>query len=304
MNPEAVREAAARIAGRVRRTPVLEAPEEGPGVVLKLELLQHTGSFKPRGAFNRILGEEDLPDAGVIAASGGNHGAAVAFVASQLGIRCEIFVPEVTPAIKRRNIEQWGAELVVGGPLYQDALEASISRAAETGAREIHAYDHPATVAGQGTMAVEVAEQVPDVTTVLMAAGGGGFIAGAAAWWEGSVDLVCVEPQGSRAIGAALDAGTPVDVPVESVAADSLGARRVGDAPFTAIRRGVTRHVTVTDDAIRESQHHLWSRYRLVAEPGGATALAALRSGAVAAEPGGRVVVVVCGANTDPASVV
>ena len=304
MNPDQVQAAYSRIAGRVRRTPVLAAPEEGSDVVLKLELLQHTGSFKPRGAFNRVLSESEIPDAGVIAASGGNHGAALAHVAARLGLRCEIFVAEVTPEIKRRNIARWGADVVVGGPLYQDALEASLRRAEETGALEVHAYDHPMTVAGQGTMAMEIDEQVGAVGTVLMAAGGGGFIAGAAAWWEGRVDLVCVEPEGSAAVAAALEAGRPVDVEVESVAADSLGARRVGDAPFEAIQKGVTRSALVPDDAIRDAQRHLWKQYRLVAEPGGATALAAVRAGVVRPERPGAVVVVVCGANTDPSSVV
>lgn len=304
MNPEMVSAAVDRIAGRVRRTPVLSTEIDGRTVHLKLELLQYTGSFKPRGAFNRVLGETAIPDAGVLAASGGNHGAALAYVAHALGIPCEIFVPEVTPEIKRRNIARYGATVTVGGPHYSDALEASLQRAAETGALEIHAYDHPATVAGQGTMAAEISDQVDDIGTVFMAAGGGGFIAGAAAWWEGRVDLVSVEPTGAPTIHAAREAGRPVPVEVASVAADSLGSKIVGAAPFEAISRGVTHSVLVEDADIRAAQRHLWDDFRLVAEPGGAAALAAYRTGALVPDGDGEVVVVVCGSNCDPNTVI
>lgn len=303
MNPTMVREAASRIAGRVRRTPILTTEIAGRRVHLKLELLQHTGSFKPRGAFNRVLGEERIPEAGVLAASGGNHGAALAYVARSLGIPCEIFVAEVTPEIKRRNIARHGAKVTVGGPLYADALEMSLQRAEETGALEIHAYDHPQTVAGQGTMAAEIDEQIPGVGTVYMAAGGGGFIGGAAAWWEGSVELVSVEPEGAPTVSAALQAGRPVAVEVSSLAADSLGSKTVGHYPFEAISRGVTQSVLVSDDAIREAQRYLWDETRLIAEPGGAAALAGLLGGAFEPQRPGEVVVVVCGANCDPATV-
>lgn len=303
MNPTMVAEAVDRIASRVRRTPVLSTEIAGRRVHLKLELLQYTGSFKPRGAFNRVLGESAIPDAGVLAASGGNHGAALAYVAHALGIPCEIFVPEVTPDIKRRNIARYGATVTVGGPQYSDALEASLHRAAETGALEIHAYDHPATVAGQGTMAAEVADQVDDIGTVFMAAGGGGFIAGAAAWWEGRVDLVSVEPTGAPTIHSARKAGRPVPVEVSSLAADSLGSKIVGEAPFEAISRGVTQSVLVPDDDIRAAQRYLWDDFRLVAEPGGAAALAAYMTGAFVPERPGEVVVVVCGSNCDPNTV-
>lgn len=303
MNPTMVRHAAARIAGRVRRTPILTTEFAGVRVHLKLELLQHTGSFKPRGAFNRVLGEESIPETGVLAASGGNHGAALAFVAHELGIPCEIFVADVTPEIKRQNIARFGATVTVGGPQYADALEASLVRAEETGALEVHAYDHPRTVAGQGTMALELDDQIPGIGTVYMAAGGGGFIAGAAGWWEGAVDLVAVEPEGAPTIHAALAAGGPVPVEVDSVAADSLGSRIVGVHPFDAISRGVTQSVLVPDDAIRDAQRFLWREFRLVAEPGGAAALAGLLSGAFVPERRGEVVVVVCGANCDPATV-
>lgn len=304
MNRPMIQAAVDRIAGRVRRTPVLHTEIDGRLVHLKLELFQYTGSFKPRGAFNRVLGETSIPSAGVLAASGGNHGAALAYVASRLGIPCEIFVAEVTPDIKRRNIARYGATVTVGGPQYSDALEASLRRAEETGAREIHAYDHPATVAGQGTMAVELDDQVAGIGTVYMAAGGGGFIAGAAGWWEGSVDLVAVEPRGAPTVHAALEAGGPVPVEVDSMAADSLGSRIVGTAPFDAIKRGVTHSVLVDDDEIRATQRYLWDEFRMVVEPGGAAALAAFRTGAHVPRGSGEVVVVVCGANADPATVI
>ncbi|MEX1044134.1 MAG: serine/threonine dehydratase [Acidimicrobiia bacterium] len=303
MNPTMVEEAAARIAGRVRTTPVIITEFEGRRVHLKLELLQYTGSFKPRGAFNRVLGEAEIPAAGVLAASGGNHGAALAYVASTLGIPCEIFVAEVTPEIKRKNIARYGATVTVAGPQYSDALAASLERAEETGACEIHAYDHPATVAGQGTMARELSSQVENIGTVFMAAGGGGFIAGAAGWWEGAVDLVAVEPTGAPTIHAAIAAGHPVPVEVSSVAADSLGSKIVGEAPFDAISRGVTHSVLVADDDIRAAQRFLWDEFRLVVEPGGAAALAALHTKAFEPERAGEMVVVVCGSNCDPNTV-
>ncbi len=303
MNPAMIEAAAVRIAGRVRKTPVLTTEVAGRRVHLKLELLQHTGSFKPRGAFSRVLGEPVIPAAGVLAASGGNHGAALAYVADALDIPCEIFVADVTPEIKRRNILRYGATLTVGGPQYPDALEASLRRARDTGALEIHAYDHPATVAGQGTMARELDQQVTGIGTVLMAAGGGGFIAGAAAWWQGRVDLVSVEPVGAPTIHAAREAGEPVAVSIESVAADSLGSRRVGEVPFEAIKTGVTHSVLVTDDDIRAAQRRLWDEFRLVVEPGGAAAFAGLITGVFEPERDGEIVVVVCGANCDPQTV-
>lgn len=296
-----IEEAAARIAGRVRETPAMDIEVDGIPIVAKLELLQHTGSFKPRGAFNRVLSEGRIPEAGLIAASGGNHGLAVAHVAASLGVPAEIFVAEVTPEAKRRPIAALGATLRIGGPLYQDALEASRRRAVETGALEVHAYDHGETVAGQGTMAREIEMQVPDVSSVVMAVGGGGFVAGAAAWFGGRVPVVAVEPEQAPTLARALEAGRPVDVEVGGIAADSLGARSIGSVPFEAITGGVTDVLLVSDDEIRRAQRWLWDRVRLVAEPGGATALAAVLSGAY--EPTGRTVVVVCGANTDPATV-
>ncbi|WP_229023190.1 threonine/serine dehydratase [Actinomarinicola tropica] len=307
--PDDVAAAARRIEPHVRRTPVLDVEVPTPGgprrVTLKLELLQVTGSFKVRGAFNRVLSAPEVPPVGVIAASGGNHGLAVAHVASTLGLAAEIFVPEASPAAKVDRLRAVGGRVgvTVGGALYADAQEAATRRAAESGALVVHPYDQVEVIAGQGTMSRELEEQAPDVDTILVAVGGGGLIAGAACWFEGRRRIVAVEPATSCALAAALRAGHPVDVEVSGVAADSLGARRVGDLPFAAAQVGVTACLTVSDDEIVRAQRHLWSDVRLVAEPGGATALAALLSGAYVPEPDERVAVVVCGANTDPASV-
>ncbi len=305
-----VETAARRIAPFVRRTPVMRVAADdlgaGHAMVLKLELLQHAGSFKPRGAFNRLLAAREageLPRAGVIAASGGNHGAAVAFAARALGIPAEIFVPHLTPPAKRARIESFGARLVAGGAAYADALEASRLRQAQTGAMEIHAYDDPAVLAGQGTIGLELAEDAPELTHLLVAAGGGGLIGGIAAWYRGTVAIVGVEPEGCPALHDALAAGHPVASPVGGVAADALGARQVGALMFPIARQYVSAAVLVTDDAIRAAQRLLWDRMRLIAEPGGATALAALTSGAWTPPDDARIGVLVCGSNTDPAIV-
>ena len=294
-----------RIRDHVRVTPVIEVEADafGPPVLLKLELLQHTGSFKPRGAFNRVL-SSDVPAAGLIAASGGNHGLAVAHVAATLGHPAEIFVPEASPPIKVDRLRGYepAVTVTVHGALYADAHEASTRRAAETGALVVHPYDQPEVVAGQGTMARELDAQAPDLDTVIIAVGGGGLVAGAACWFQGRTKVVAVEPTTSRALGAALDAGRPVAVEVSGVAADSLGARRVGDLAFAAAQACVTA-VEVTDADIVDAQRRLWRSVRLIAEPGGAAALAAITSGAYRPEPGERVAVVVCGANTDPTTV-
>ncbi len=298
--------AASRIAVHVRHTPLLrlfgsELDLHFP-VALKLELLQHAGSFKPRGAFNRLLSAE-LPAAGVIAASGGNHGAAVAYAARALGVTAEIFVPHLTPAAKLARIAGYGARVVQGGETYAEALAASRGRQAETGALEVHAYDHPAVLAGQGTVGREFELDAPELTHVLVATGGGGLIGGIAAWYAGSASVVSVEPEGCPALYDALRAGTPVPAPVGGLAADSLGARQVGELMFPIAARYVAQAVLVSDDAIAAAQRLLWDRLRLIAEPGGATALAALLSGAFAPPAGARVGVLVCGANTDPPKV-
>jgi threonine dehydratase len=271
-------------------------------VTLKLELLQHAGSFKPRGAFNRLLSAE-RPAGGVIAASGGNHGAAVAYAARSLGLVAEIFVPTGTPSAKVARIASYGARVVQGGETYAEALMASRVRQAETGAMEIHAYDHADVLAGQGTVGREFELDAPELTHVLVAAGGGGLIGGVAAWYAGSAAVVSVEPEGCPALHDALLAGQPVNAPVGGLAADSLGARQVGALMFPIAQRFVGQAVLVADEAIVAAQRLLWDQFRLVAEPGGATALAALLSGRFVPPAGARVGVVVCGANTDPAKV-
>lgn len=311
VSPDDVAAAAARIGTYVRRTPVLTVtPDDLPGlpceVVLKLELLQHAGSFKPRGAFHRVLTERaagTVPAAGVIAASGGNHGAALALVAQRLGLPAEIFVPASSPPLKADRIRSYGATVVIGGELYDDAQAAADERAAVTGALAVHPYDHPATVAGAGTCARELEEQAGPFDTVLTSTGGGGLTAGTAAWFAGRARVVSVEPASSRCLAAALEAGEVVTVPVAGLAADSLGARRVGAVNFAVARATGVLGVTVRDEAIREAQRALWRALRLVAEPGGAAALAALLSGAYRPAPGERVAVVVCGANCDPTTV-
>jgi threonine dehydratase len=267
---------------------------------LKLELLQHSGSFKPRGAFNRLLSER-APAAGVIAASGGNHGAAVAYAARALSLPAEIFVPVLTPSAKVVRIAGYGARVIRTGETYAEALAACRLRQAETGALEVHAYDHQAVLAGQGTVAREFEQDAPDLTHVLVATGGGGLIGGMAAWYAGGTQVISVEPEGCPALHTALLAGQPVDAPVGGVAADSLGARQVGGLMFAVARDFVSAAVLVPDDAILAAQRLLWEQYRLIAEPGGATALAALLCGAFVPPPDARIGVVVCGGNTDPA---
>jgi threonine dehydratase len=295
-----VEAAAARLAGRVRRTPVIEVDAAGRPVLLKLELLQHTGSFKARGALNRLLtgatGHER-----VVAASGGNHGLAVAWAARQLDLSVEVFVPEATPPMKVEWLRQYGAEVVVGGAFYADALAASEARAAETGALVVHAYDDPAVVAGQGTVAAELTEHAADLDVVVVAVGGGGLIGGMATWLAGSrTRVAAVEPERIPTLHAALAAGGPVDVDVGGIAADSLGARRMGRHGFDAAVAAGVESVLVPDDAIAAARRWLWDEVRIAAEPGGATALAALLTGALRPGPGERVGVVVCGGNADP----
>ncbi|HET8996082.1 MAG TPA: threonine/serine dehydratase [Acetobacteraceae bacterium] len=298
--------AARRIAPHIRHTPVLRDSGSALGldlpIVLKLELLQHAGSFKPRGAFNRLL-SGTIPSAGVVAASGGNHGAAVAYAARRLGVPAEIFVPTLTPAAKVARIASYGATVSQIGETYAEALAASRVRQNESGALEVHAYDHPDVLAGQGTVGREFELDAPDVTHVLVATGGGGLIGGVAAWYAGSAAVVSVEPEGCPTLHTALREGRPVDAPVGGLAADSLGARQVGGEMFPLAQRFVREAVLVPDEAIREAQRRLWDSFRLVAEPGGATALAALISGRFTPPADARVGVVVCGANTDPAKV-
>jgi len=298
--------AAARIGRYVRHTPLLHLSAAELGlefpITLKLELLQHAGSFKPRGAFNRLL-STTAPAAGVIAASGGNHGMAVAYAARSLGMRAEIFVPTLTPEIKVARIASYGARVMQVGATYAEALAASRERQATTGALEVHAYDHAHVLAGQGTVGREFEQDAPELTHVLVATGGGGLIGGMAAWYAGSAQVISVEPEGCPALHDALVAGKPVEAAVGGLAADSLGARRVGGLMFPIAQAWVTGAVLVSDAAIAAAQQMIWDRLRLVAEPGGATALAALLSGAFRPPDKARVGVLVCGANTDPGKV-
>jgi threonine dehydratase len=298
--------AATRLAAFVRRTPVIEVDGASLSlnysVRLKLELLQHTGSFKPRGAFNRLL-SATIPKSGVIAASGGNHGAAVAYAAQTLGVNAEIFVPAGTPQTKVSRIRSYGAQVILGGTAYADALAESRVRQAETGALEIHAYDHADVLAGQGTVGREFETDAPELTHILVATGGGGLIGGIAAWYGGSARVVSVEPENCPTLATALRVGHPMDCAVSGLAADSLGARQVGALMFPVAMAFVSEAVLVTDNAIAAAQRLLWEQLRLIAEPGGATALAALLSGRFVPPKGARIGVVVCGGNTDPAKV-
>jgi threonine dehydratase len=297
-----IRAAHARIAPHVRRTPVWRLPAgafgHGGPVSLKLEFLQHAGSFKPRGAFNTLL-SEPIPAAGVAAASGGNHGAAVAYAAKKLGLKARIFVPEISSPAKIAVIRSHGAEIVIGGARYADAQEACDRYIADCGALRVHPFDALSTIAGQGTVALEWEADDPGLDTVLVAVGGGGLIAGMAAWWAGRIKVVGVEPDGSRALHAALEAGRPTDVAVDSIAADSLGARNVGERVFAICRHAVDHVALVKDDAIALAQRTLWRDWRIPSEPGGAAALGALVSGAYRPRPGERVGVLLCGANVE-----
>ena len=299
--------ASARIAGYIRHTPLLcltgSELSLGCPVTLKLELLQHAGSFKPRGAFNRLLSAQ-FPAAGVIAASGGNHGAAVAYAARALGATAEIFVPATTPTAKVARIASYGAHVVQTGATYAEALAASRARQQESGALEVHAYDHADVLAGQGTVGREFEQDAPDLTYILVATGGGGLIGGIAAWYAGSAKVISVEPEGCPALHDALREGRPVEAAVGGLAADSLGARQVGSLMFPIAQAHVAAAVLVSDAAIAAAQRLIWDRMRLIAEPGGATALAALLSGAFVPPEGARVGVLVCGANADPSKVV
>jgi threonine dehydratase len=302
-----VEEAAHRIRGHVRTTPVFHLERGALGIdaelTLKLEMMQHTGSFKPRGIFNRILSAQ-VPAAGVIAASGGNAGLAVAYAARNLGIRAEIFVPVTSPKVKIARLENYGAIVTTEGSYYADAYQASQKRAAETGALVVHAYDQPEVAAGQGTLAMELEQQAGDFSTVLVAVGGGGLIAGIATWLEGSAKVVAVEPERCPTLATALKYGSPAEVEVGGIEADSLGARQISTLTLQIATRTLMEPVLVTDQAIMEARQALWDEYRLVAEPGGATALAALSSGAYRPAPGERVVAVICGGNTDPGDLV
>jgi len=292
-----------RIAPHIRRTPTFAVdPDDfglpGEEVVLKLELLQHAGSFKTRGAFANLL-LRDIPPVGVIAASGGNHGVAVAFAASRLGIPATIFVPTISSPAKIARIRELGAQLIVGGDRYADALAASEAFAAQTGALPIHAFEQLETLLGQGTLGREWQEQSPTLETLLVAVGGGGLIGGIARWYGDAVKVVGVEPELAPTLTLALRAGHPVDAPAGGIAADALAPRQVGALMFPIAQQYVAHTILVSDEEIRAAQEALWKTARIVAEPGGATAFAALLGGKYRAEPGEHVGVLVCGGNAD-----
>ena len=301
---EAIAAAQTRIRPFIRATPILGvAPQDfalgrPASLTLKLEALQHTGSFKARGAFANLLSRHALPKGGVVAASGGNHGAAVAFAAKTLGVSAHIFVPAISSPAKIARIRGLGAVLTVGGADYAEALAASEAFAAETGALPIHAYDDPLTLLGPGTLGAELEAQAPDLDTLLVSVGGGGLIAGIAAWYQGRARVLGVETEGCPALNAAFAAGRPVDAPVGGLAADSLGARRIGAHCFPIIRAHVAEALLVTDEAVHEAQRQLWALARIVAEPGAAAGLAALLSGRYRPRAGERLGLIVCGANT------
>ncbi len=286
----------------VRRTPVLRVDLEDFGLAarpldLKLEFLQHSGSFKARGAFSNLLRRE-VPPAGVVAASGGNHGAAVAYAAMKLQIPATIFLPSVTSPAKAARIERYGARLVVGGDRYADALAASETFVADSGALAVHAFDQPETLLGQGTVGLEIEADLPGIDTLLVATGGGGLIGGIAAWFAGRIRIIAVEPEGAPTLYKALAAGRPVDAEAEGIAADSLAPREVGQLMFPLAEAFVERSILVGDDDIRAAPRALWETLRVVTEPGGAAAMAALLSGRYRPAAGERVTVLLCGANT------
>jgi threonine dehydratase len=298
VNREAIQQAAQRIAHYVRRTPTTTLERGEARVTLKLESMQRSGSFKARGAFNSMIARP-VPGRGVIAASGGNHGAAVAYAAHRLGVKAEIFVPTITSPVKLARLHEYAAAVTVTGNNYAEALDASFERARESGARVIHAYDQPEVIAGAGTVAFELGQQASDMTTLLIAVGGGGLIGGSLAWFEKDVRVIGVEPTRCPTLTKALEAGAPMDVDVSGIAADSLGARRCGELMFPLAQRFLHSTVLVEDSDILMAQALLWSSLRIVAEPGGAAALAALTSGKYRPDPGERVGIVVCGGNAD-----
>ena len=290
------------IAPHIRRTPVVEVKGEDFGcgdvrLSFKLELLQHSGSFKARGAFTNLL-TRTVPPAGVVAASGGNHGAAVSYAAMKLGQPAKIFVPTVTSPAKLARMREYGADLVITGERYADALAASETWVAQSGAMSVHAYNQIETLLGQGTLALELEEQTKHFDTLLVAVGGGGLIGGVAAWFAGRVKIIAVEPELAPTLYKALEAGKPVDAEAGGIAADSLAPRRVGELMFPIAQRYVDRAVLVSDDAIQEAQKALWKILRVASEPGGAAAFSAILSGRYKPEVGERVGVIVCGGNT------
>jgi threonine dehydratase len=290
------------LAPHIRRTPVISVDPADFGLPfaslsLKLESLQHAGSFKARGALTNLM-TRNVPPVGVVAATGGNHGAAVAFAAMKLRIPAKIFVPSVASPAKIQQIKDYGADLVIAGERYADSLAASEAWVAQSGALPIHAFDQTETLLGQGTVGFEFEQQTSDLDTLLVSVGGGGLIAGIAAWYQGKIKIVDVEPEKAPTLTRAIEAGRPVDAEAGGIAADSLAPRRVGELVFPIVQRYVAQTVLVTDEAMRDAQRRLWQTLRIVAEPGGAAAVAALLSGRYLPRPKERVGVIICGGNT------
>lgn len=302
VTPQAIARCERLIRPYIRRTPVIALDRSefgapaGP-LTLKLELLQHSGSFKARGGFTNLLTRE-IPKAGIVAASGGNHGAAVAYAAMRLEKPAKIFLPSVSSPAKIARIREYRADLAVGGEFYAEALAASEAWARQSGAMRVHAFDQNETIMGQGTLALELEQQVPDIDTVLVSVGGGGLVAGIAAWYAGRIKVIGVEPEASPTLTRALAAGHPVEAEVGGLAADSLAPRQVGEIVFPIVQKYAPRTVLVTDEAIAEAQKTLWRALRIVAEPGGACAFSAVTSGAYRPADGERVAVVISGGNT------
>jgi threonine dehydratase len=302
VTPQTIAQCERVIRPYIRRTPVIEIGGGEFGlpaytISLKLELLQHSGSFKARGAFTNLLMRE-IPKAGVVAASGGNHGAAVAYAAMRLGKPAKIFVPSVSSPAKIQRIREYGADLAIEGDRYADALAASEAWALQTGAMPVPAFDQNETIMGQGTVGLELDAQAPDIDTVLVSVGGGGLVAGIAAWYAGRIKVIGVEPFASPTLSKALEAGHPVDAEAGGLAADSLAPSRVGERVLPIVQKYARQTVLVSDEAIADAQARLWRALRIVAEPGGAAAFSALLSGAYAPERGERVAVIISGGNT------
>jgi len=312
MNRQDIETAAARFRADarqfIRRTPLWQLPGSALGLAggevwLKLEQLQASGSFKARGAYNRLLAHR-IPPSGVIVASGGNAGIATAAAARALGVKCEVFLPSLSSPAKQLKLRELGADVVIAGSVYAEALEACLERQQQTGALMTHAYDQPEVVAGAGTIAQEIEQQggrAPD--SVLVSVGGGGLVAGIAAWFEGRSRVIALEPELAPTLYRARAAGEPQDVAVSGIAADALGARRVGAIPWEIARRHLADALLLPDDAIRQAQATLWKDFKLAVEPAAALGLAALQTGAYVPRPGETVALILCGANVDPAAV-
>jgi threonine dehydratase len=296
---QAIAAAAHRIAPFIRRTPVMDVniPGVEKSVSLKLELFQHAGSFKPRGAFNNLAGAR-IPAAGITAASGGNHGAAVAYAAKVMNVPARIFVPAISSPAKVARISGYGAAVVQEGANYQESQGLCQAYAGHSGALNIHAYNTEKTIIGQGTLGQELEEQCPDLDTVIIAVGGGGLIAGVASWYQSKIKVVGVEPRTCNALHAALAAGEPTLIRPAGLAADSLGASSAGTLMFPIAQEHVAEVVLIEDEDIKAAQRFLWTQAQIVTEPGGAAAFASLLAGSYKPEKNERVGVIVCGANT------